>query len=177
MLSSSYSVWSTLRISSHTLLAAHITDSATSDISHKFPPSFKDLERTCCRDLGEWMEMVLFCLGGWFCLFIIIIYIIVLCVGTHAMTRAAVREHLWESVLSFQHVDSRTQTQVIGMGKCLFPLSRLARHSGCFGCGGLSGVQIRASVAKRIWREGFLTTWKSLQWPQTITNFMGTCRY
>lgn len=107
------------------------------------------------------MEMVLSCLGGWFCIMIIIIIciicIIVLCVGTHSVTRVEVRGCLVR-ISSFQPVDSGNQTQVGRMGgKCFSPLSRLARHGGCFGYGVLFGVQVRASVAKRIWREGFST--------------------
>lgn len=54
-------------------------------------PPLRTWKRLAGRDLEQWMEMVLFCLGGWFCIIIIIMCIIIFCVGTHSVTRVEVR--------------------------------------------------------------------------------------
>lgn len=174
MLSSNYSIWTTIGISSNKLLAPHMT--LLPQMSPPRPlPSLKIWKGLAGRGLGEWVEMALFCLGGWFCLFIIRIFIIVLCVSTHSVAHVWRSEDtLWESVLSFQNVDSGNQTQAGRMGASVFShwVILPAMVSGLVVMVCL--VSSQSASGKRIWK-GIPDHLKMTTVTPAISNFMGTC--
>lgn len=93
MLSSSCSIWTTLGISSN-MLTCPTYDSPISDISPKAPPLLNTWKGLAGRDLGQWMEMVLSCLGGWFVLWwwlFALLCALLFCVWVHILWHVEVR--------------------------------------------------------------------------------------